>query len=77
MTTSISNQYQKNRQAKASSGTNVRVIARFRPLIPIESEDVDISKTIHYIGDKAVALNNGFSTFDTFSFDRVFDGEST
>lgn len=34
-----------------SAGTNIRVIARFRPLISIESDAVDPTKAIHYVGD--------------------------
>ena len=65
-------------KSRDSGGNNLKVIARFRPLIAIE-KDLAESKSmeINYIDDTTVGIPRVQDGVETFSFDRVFSSDSS
>lgn len=60
------------------SENNLKVLARFRPLIDIELALTETSElSLKYIDNSTVGIPNDMRDFDYFSFDRVFDSNTT
>lgn len=65
-------------KARESGGNNLKVIARFRPLIDIE-KDLAENKglEIKYLDETTVGIPKLQDGFETFSFDQVFSSDSS
>ena len=65
-------------KSRESGESNLKVIARFRPLIAIE-KDLAESKSmeINYISETTVGIAKPQDGLETFSFDRVFSSDSS
>ena len=60
------------------SENNLKVLARFRPLIDIELALTESSElSLKYIDETTVGVPNDMKDFDYFSFDKVFDSKAT
>ena len=60
------------------SENNLKVIARFRPLIDIELQLHETQElALNYINDTTVALPNSLNDYEYFNFDRVFPSTAT